>query len=94
MRRPPAAELVANISPYSMLSKPLCAVRSAIALRRPTRTSPSRTLVGACPWAMRRGAPEAIPVNALTSVVVEPISATRTSMNIWFVSLRNRSICC
>ena len=78
--RPPAALDVASISPYSILSKPSLFLRSSTAPSRPMRTSPSSTLVGAWPWPMNLGSSVLMPAKALTSVVVDPISATRTSI--------------
>src|SRR5450759_4627738 len=83
MRRPPAAELVASVTVGS--TGPTAASKAARADARPIPTSPSSTEVAATPWPRSRGvaaspspSPER-PSNALTTVVVEPISATRAS---------------
>jgi len=83
MRRPPAAELVARNSRGA--SGPREASTWARAAFTPTVTSPSSTEVAATPCPKRQGvAPfrrlsSLRPSKALTTVVVEPISATSAS---------------
>ena len=85
MRNPPAALDVANIFPYSIFCAPRFFARSFTASVRPMRTSPASTLVGACPCPIKRGVSVSMPLKAFTSVVVEPISATRISINIEYL---------
>ncbi len=83
IRRPPAAELVARNSRGS--SGPVDASIWPRAAFTPTVTSPSSTEVAATPCPRRPGvapfgaALAEMPSKALTTVVVEPISATSTS---------------
>ena len=83
MRRPPAAEEVASVSAGS--SGPVAASSCARAASTPMRTSPCgdrrrRDPLRRAAAASPSGPARASPSNALTTVVVEPISATSASM--------------
>jgi len=80
MRRPPAAELVASVTRGA--NAPMRSSTCARAAATPTVTSPRATDVGAtpCPSSLGVASPMlASPSKAETTVVVEPISATKAS---------------